>query len=259
MQDGIDDLNLGKINEIVDQMIQRNEIPPILMVMVPPLDRNKEYWANADFARAFATELVPAIDAKYRTKPDAGSRRCSAHRWRTGIDFSDREYPQVYSNSAGQSSAVFADNDLEKLITRRNQMCGSTSTWGRRVKCSQHDLLAGKRRLRDPWNRAATRWKIARGTKPIVGKLAGRIPEALRISGHCRGKGIAIGSGWRRGRGSVRVASESRCLMAAARSMRAGEQLLITPSPREKDRREEFRPRKTPFPLTSRATWRLPW
>ena len=45
-----------------------------VMVLVPPVDRDKEYWANADFARAFATELVPAIDAKYRTKPDAASR-----------------------------------------------------------------------------------------------------------------------------------------------------------------------------------------
>ena len=60
--DGTDYLNLGKINEIVDAMIESREIPPVIMVLVPALDRNKEYLGNADFARAFATELVPAID-----------------------------------------------------------------------------------------------------------------------------------------------------------------------------------------------------
>ena len=151
VHDGTDYLNLGKINEIVDAMIQRNEIPPILVVMVPPLDRNKEYRANADFARAFATELVPAIDAKYRTRTDAASRAVLGSSLGGLISvFLTGQYPQVFANCAGQSTAVFADTDLEKLITapqsdvRFHLDAGTYET-----SVSNYDLLAGSRRLRD--------------------------------------------------------------------------------------------------------------
>ena len=37
------------------------------MVFLDPKDRMKEYWATDDYAKFFAEEVVPAIDAKYNT------------------------------------------------------------------------------------------------------------------------------------------------------------------------------------------------
>jgi enterochelin esterase family protein len=183
VQDGFDYLNLGKINEIVDAMIQRNEIPPILMVMVPPLDRNKEYWANADFARAFATGLVPAIDAKYRTKPDAASRAVLGSSLGGLVSiFLSAQYPQVFANCAGQSSAVFADTDLEKLITApKSDVRFHLDVGTYESNVSQHDLLAGNRRLRDflqSRGYALEYREVHEGHS--WGNWPARIPEALR-------------------------------------------------------------------------------
>ncbi len=183
VQDGVDYLNLGKINEIVDAMIQRNEIPPILMVMVPPLDRNKEYWANADFARAFATELVPAIDARYRTKPDAASRAVLGSSLGGLISiFLTGQYPQVIANCAGQSSAVFADTDLEKLITApKSDVRFHIDVGTYESNVSHHDLLAGNRRLRDFLQSrgfAVEYHEVHEGHS--WGNWPARIPEALR-------------------------------------------------------------------------------
>jgi len=183
VQDGFEYLNLGKINEIVDTMIQRNEIPPILMVMVPPLDRNKEYFANADFARAFATELVPAIDAKYRTKTDAASRAVLGSSLGGLIALMVAgQYPQVFGNCAAQSSAVFADTDLEKLITApKSELKFHLDVGTYELNVSKFDLLAGNRRLRDflqSRGYAVDYHEVHEGHS--WGNWPARIPETLR-------------------------------------------------------------------------------
>jgi enterochelin esterase-like enzyme len=184
VHDGIDYLNLAKINEIVDAMIDSREIPPILMVLVPPVDRDKEYLANADFARAFATELVPAIDAKYRTKPDAASRGVlgSSLGGLTSILLAG-QYSQVFANGAGQSSAIFADSDLDKLVcapkdaVRFHLDVGTYETSVFKV-----NLLAGNRRLRDSLqSRGYTLEYTEVHEGHSWGNWPARVPEALRF------------------------------------------------------------------------------
>jgi len=184
VHDGIGYLNLAKINEIVDAMIDTREIPPIIMVLVPPLNREKEYLANADFARAFATELVPAIDAKYRTKTDAASRGVlgSSLGGLTSILFAG-QYSQVFANGAGQSSAIFADTDLDKLVTAPKDAVRFHLDVGTyETSIFKVNLLEGNRRLRDSLqSRGYTLEYTEVHEGHSWGSWPARIPEALRF------------------------------------------------------------------------------
>jgi enterochelin esterase-like enzyme len=182
--DGTDYLNLGKINEIVDAMIDSREIPPVIMVMVPSLDRNKEYLGSADFARALATELVPAIDAKFRTKADAASRAVLGSSLGGLISLQlAGQTPQVFANCAGQSSAIFADTDLEKLVTAPKDAARFHLDVGTyETSIFKANLLEGNRRLRDSLQ---TRGYTLEYTEVHEGHSWGswpaRVPEALRF------------------------------------------------------------------------------
>ncbi len=184
VQDGLDYLNLGKINEIVDAMIDEKEIAPIVMVLAPPVDRDKEYLANADFARAFATELVPAIDAKYRTKADGGSRAVMGSSLGGLISIMIAgQYPQVFANCAGQSSAIFADTNLDKLVTAPKDAVRFHLDVGTyETSVFKINLLEGNRRLRDSLQ---TRGYTLEYTEVHEGHSWGnwpaRIPQALRF------------------------------------------------------------------------------
>jgi enterochelin esterase-like enzyme len=184
VHDGIDYLNLAKINEIVDAMIDTREIPPIVMVLVPPVDRNKEYSANADFARAFAGELVPAIDAKYRTKPDAASRGVlgSSLGGLTSILLAG-QYSQVFANGAGQSSAILPDTDLDKLVTAPKDAVRFHLDVGTyETSVFKTNLLEGNRRLRDSLQSrgyALEYTEVHEGHS--WGNWRARVPEALRF------------------------------------------------------------------------------
>ena len=184
VQDGLDYLNLGKINEIVDAMIDEKEIAPVVMVLVPPVDRNKEYLANADFARAFATELVPAIDAKYRTKADAGSRAVLGSSLGGLISIMlAGQYPQVFANCAGQSSAIFADTDLDKLVSAPKDAVRFHLDVGTyETAIFKINLLEGNRRLRDSLqSRGYTLDYTEVHEGHSWGNWPTRIPQALRF------------------------------------------------------------------------------
>ena len=154
------------------------------MVLVPPLNREKEYLANADFARAFATELVPAIDAKYRTKTDAASRGVlgSSLGGLTSILFAG-QYSQVFANGAGQSSAIFADTDLDKLVTAPKDAVRFHLDVGTyETSIFKVNLLEGNRRLRDSLqSRGYTLEYTEVHEGHSWGSWSARIPEALRF------------------------------------------------------------------------------
>jgi len=116
VHDGIDYLNFARIANTLDNGTAARRFPPLIAVLVPPVAREKEYDANPVFAQAIVEELVPAIDAAYRTRPEP--------QWRATLGASmgglcalhlAGSYPDVFSNAAGQSSALFADSPLEKI------------------------------------------------------------------------------------------------------------------------------------------------
>lgn len=74
--------HLGSFVVVLDNLIADGAIPPVLAVFIDPRNpdnlgenrRGKEYVANAAFLAFVADELVPAVDAAYRTRPDAAAR-----------------------------------------------------------------------------------------------------------------------------------------------------------------------------------------
>ena len=74
--DGLEYVTLAQANNIIDYLIWKGHIRPIIAVFVPPVNRTPEYVSTqiAAFSAFIATELMPSIDAHYRTRRDPASR-----------------------------------------------------------------------------------------------------------------------------------------------------------------------------------------
>ncbi len=74
--DGLSYVSLAKANNVLDYLISQDRIQPTIGVFVPPVNRTPEYIGDQVdlFAAFIANELMPYIDARYRTKRDPASR-----------------------------------------------------------------------------------------------------------------------------------------------------------------------------------------
>lgn len=116
VHDGHDYLNFARIANLLDNGAADGRFPPLIAVLVPPVEREKEYDANETFARAIVEELVPLVDENYRT------HREPAHRATLGASMGGLcavhlagAHPDVFGNAAGQSSAFFVESPLVKV------------------------------------------------------------------------------------------------------------------------------------------------
>jgi enterochelin esterase-like enzyme len=104
----------GDMKELLDQSIDTGKIEPLVAVFVDTRDpddprvnrRNEQLICKTDYARFFATELIPEIDARY------GTRRDPAARTILGLSFGALNaacfglaMPQVFRGIAMQSPA----------------------------------------------------------------------------------------------------------------------------------------------------------
>jgi enterochelin esterase family protein len=72
----------GSMIIVLDNLIHNNQIDPVIAVFIDPREpenlnnnrRGDEYTANIDFANFVADELVPEIDANYKTNSSADAR-----------------------------------------------------------------------------------------------------------------------------------------------------------------------------------------
>jgi enterochelin esterase-like enzyme len=74
--DGDGYIDLAKANNVIDYLVSENRIQPVIGVFVPPVDRNNEYAFNntKNFESFIISELMPVIDAQYRTRRNPASR-----------------------------------------------------------------------------------------------------------------------------------------------------------------------------------------
>jgi enterochelin esterase family protein len=62
------------VPRILDNLIARGRVMPLVAVFVEPAPRREEYRMNPEYRRFLVEELVPWIDSRYRTLDSAGSR-----------------------------------------------------------------------------------------------------------------------------------------------------------------------------------------
>ena len=74
--DGSDFINLAKAKNILDYLIDKKFIQPVIAVFIPPVDRNAEYGGGKknEYSEFIANNLMNYIDSKYKTKKDPSSR-----------------------------------------------------------------------------------------------------------------------------------------------------------------------------------------
>ena len=114
LQDGSDYVKRACAAVIADRLITDGRVAPFLIVFVDPVNRNQEYWLNDRFADFMATELVPFIDARYRTRADRGARALLGASLGGVISYwTALKHPDTFARIGGQSSAFQIDNDRE--------------------------------------------------------------------------------------------------------------------------------------------------
>jgi len=123
--DGASYLAQGRMREVLDELVAAGRIEPVIAVFVDARDpdhlrtnrRNDQLICKLDYARFFATELVPAIDAAYATRRDPASRTI------LGLSFGGLSaacfglsIPHVFGNLAIQSPA---NADMLRIVGER--------------------------------------------------------------------------------------------------------------------------------------------
>jgi enterochelin esterase family protein len=116
LQDGSEYVTRARAAVVADQLIAEGRVRPFIIVFVDPSDRFKEYWASDKFAAFMATELVPLIDARYRTRAVREGRALMGASLGGVISvWTALKYTDVFARVAGQSTAFQIDD--ERVVT----------------------------------------------------------------------------------------------------------------------------------------------
>lgn len=126
LQDGAEYVTRARAALIADQLIAGGRVAPFIIVFVDPANRYKEYWANDKFSAFMATELVPLIDARYRTRPARESRALMGASLGGVISvWTAIRHADVFARVAGQSTAFQIDD--ERVVTTLAALDETTS------------------------------------------------------------------------------------------------------------------------------------
>jgi len=115
VHDGTDYLNFAAMKTVLDNLIHRLDVAPVVVAFVPPRDRLKEYPNHAPHARFIARELVPMLTERLPLL-DAPEGRCLMGSSFGGIASLSTavRYPGMFGSLLLQSaSLVFTDIGFE--------------------------------------------------------------------------------------------------------------------------------------------------
>jgi enterochelin esterase family protein len=115
VHDGSDYLGYASMKTVLDNLIHRLDVAPLIAAFVPPRDRLKEYPNHAPHARFVARELVPRLTERFPLV-DGPEGRCLMGSSFGGIAALSTavRYPGVFGSLLLQSaSLVFTDIGME--------------------------------------------------------------------------------------------------------------------------------------------------
>ena len=107
--DGPEYITLCNANNIFDYLISEHLMVPAIGVFVPPVDRTAEYAGSKidKFTEFITSELMPVIDAKYKTSKDPSNRAIAGASDGGNISlYIGMKHPEQFGKIAAQSSDV---------------------------------------------------------------------------------------------------------------------------------------------------------
>ncbi|MCA9710846.1 MAG: hypothetical protein KDK70_33700 [Myxococcales bacterium] len=109
--DGRDYLRFTDMRTVLDNLIGRHEVAPLIVAFTSGVQRNVEYGANPLQARFLVEELLPALESRYKIEPGPAARGLmGASFGAVSSLFTAWTYPGVFGQVLLQSgSFVFTD------------------------------------------------------------------------------------------------------------------------------------------------------
>ena len=107
--DGLEYISLCNTNNILDYLIAEHLMSPVIAVFVPPVDRTAEYAGNKidQFTDFIISDLMPVIDAKYKTSKDPSKRAIAGASDGGNISlYIGMKHPEQFGKISAQSSDV---------------------------------------------------------------------------------------------------------------------------------------------------------
>ncbi len=112
-------ISAAQVPNSIENLIRANKIPPVVAVFIDAPNSGQEYARGQrdGFAQMIAEEIVPAIDAKYRTQANAASRAfmgCDEGGY--AAIYTAFKHPGVFSMLGGQSTHLLNGNGGEEIL-----------------------------------------------------------------------------------------------------------------------------------------------
>ena len=112
-QDGSEYISLGRAVNVLNNLLDSAKIQPVIAVFVTPNNRNEEYAGSLrnQYRLFFVDELVPFIDANYKTKADPAERLVLGDSFGGNISaLISYNHPDVFGLCGLQSAAFWPNN-----------------------------------------------------------------------------------------------------------------------------------------------------
>jgi len=157
--DGLDYREFGKVHTVAGNLIGSGRLRPLLLVLVPPVDRRTEYERHEAFERFLVTELVPAVEARWPARKDPAGRGVMGVSLGAFAALSvTARHPGVFGRCGAQSTGNAVAANLERLLADLDRLPPGSVRFHVDVgtfESNLHgaDLLAVSRRLRPALSR----------------------------------------------------------------------------------------------------------
>jgi len=110
VQDGGEYITLGAMVNVLDNLIARGAIPPVVGIFIDPVDRNSEYRLNPDYERLITDELLPFIRDRYDAAQDPAKTAIMGASLGGEISVMIAlDHPEIFGKCGSQSGVVGLD------------------------------------------------------------------------------------------------------------------------------------------------------
>lgn len=157
--DGLDYREFAGVQTVAGNLMAARKLPPILLVLVPPVDRSVEYERNEAFERFLVTELVPTVESRWKVRTDPAGRGVMGVSLGAFAALSvTARHPGVFGRCGAQSTGNAVDAKFDALLADLGRLPPGSVRFhvdAGTFESNLHgaDLLAVSRRLRSALSR----------------------------------------------------------------------------------------------------------